>query len=83
MGKTAISITLDSELLEQIKKEAEENDRSLSNYIQMVLKNSIQNEKEDFIGSYEQALKIEKSFKVVPYSVTEAKIVKNMDYLKK
>lgn len=79
MSKVAISITIDSELLEQVKKKAEESDRSLSNYIQIVLKDNIQNEKEDFVGSYEQALKLEKAFKVVPYSVAESNIVKNMD----
>ena len=82
MGKTAISITLDSELLEQVKKKAEESDRSLSNFIQIILRESIVNERVDFTGSFEQALNLEKSFKVVPYSIAESNIVKNIDLKK-
>ena len=41
--KEKISITIDSDLLERIKQEAEEDDRSLSQYINMVLKQHIRN----------------------------------------
>lgn len=41
--KDKISITIDSDILEQIKKEAENDDRSLSQYINLVLKHHIQN----------------------------------------
>ena len=40
--KDKISITIDSDILERIKKEAENGDRSLSQYINLVLKHHIQ-----------------------------------------
>ena len=40
--KDKISITIDSDILERIKKEAENDDRSLSQYINVVLKHHIQ-----------------------------------------
>ena len=36
--KTSVSITLDHTILEQVKSLAEQNDRSLSSYINLVLK---------------------------------------------
>ncbi len=45
--KEKISITLDGDLLEQIKKMAEEDDRSLSQYINTVLKKHIKCIKND------------------------------------
>ncbi|MEE1239410.1 MAG: toxin-antitoxin system protein [Acutalibacteraceae bacterium] len=41
--KEKISITIDSDILEQIKYEAEKYDRSLSQYINIVLKKHIKN----------------------------------------
>ena len=47
--KEKISITIDSDLLEKIREEAENDDRSLSQYINIILKNHIKNqEKEDW-----------------------------------
>ena len=40
--KDKISITIDSDILERIKKEAENDDRSLSQYINLVLQHHIQ-----------------------------------------
>ena len=40
--KDKISITIDSDILERVKKEAENDDRSLSQYINLVLKHHIQ-----------------------------------------
>ncbi len=37
--KQKISITIDEDILEKLKKLAEENDRSLSQYINLILKN--------------------------------------------
>lgn len=39
--KDKISITVDSDVLERIRKEAEKDDRSLSQYITIVLKEHI------------------------------------------
>lgn len=39
--KEKISITIDSDLLEKVKNEAEKDDRSLSQYINIVLKDHI------------------------------------------
>lgn len=39
--KEKISITIDSDLLERLRLEAEEDDRSLSQYINIVLKEHI------------------------------------------
>ncbi len=39
--KEGISITLDSDLLEKVRYEAEKDDRSVSQYINMVLKEHI------------------------------------------
>lgn len=41
--KEKISITVDSDIVQKIKKLAEEDDRSFSQYINMVLKEHIQN----------------------------------------
>lgn len=41
--KEKISITIDSDILEKIKTKAEEDDRSLSQYINLVLKQHIAN----------------------------------------
>lgn len=41
--KEKISITIDSDILEKIKLKAEEDDRSLSQYINLVLKQHIVN----------------------------------------
>lgn len=45
--KEKISITIDSDLLKDLKEEAEKDDRSLSQYINIVLKNHIKSKKED------------------------------------
>jgi len=39
--KEKISITIDSDILEQIRTEADEDDRSLSQYINLILKEHI------------------------------------------
>ena len=44
--KEKISITIDSDLLEKAKIEAEKDDRSLSQYINLVLKQHINNTKD-------------------------------------
>lgn len=41
--KEKISITIDGDIVEEIKRLAEEDDRSFSQYINMVLKNHIKN----------------------------------------
>ncbi|MBQ8209819.1 MAG: toxin-antitoxin system protein [Clostridia bacterium] len=41
--KEKISITIDSDVLEKAREAAENDDRSLSQYINMVLKNHIKN----------------------------------------
>lgn len=41
--KSKISITLDSDIIEILKKEAEEDDRSFSQYINLILKDYIRN----------------------------------------
>lgn len=43
--KQKISITIDEDILEKIKKLAEDNDRSLSQYINLVLKEHLKKEK--------------------------------------
>ena len=45
--KNKISITLDSDLIEILKKEAEKDDRSFSQYINLILKEYIRNKKEN------------------------------------
>lgn len=41
--KNKISITLDSDIIEILKREAEEDDRSFSQYINLILKDYIRN----------------------------------------
>lgn len=41
--KEKISITLDNDLLEKLREKAEEDDRSLSQYINIVLKKHLEN----------------------------------------
>ena len=43
--KEKISITIDNDVLEEIKAEAENDDRSLSQYINLILKQHIKNMK--------------------------------------
>ena len=43
--KERISITIDNDLLEKIRLKAEEDDRSLSQYINLVLKKHLEEEK--------------------------------------
>lgn len=45
--KSSISITLDSDLLEVLRKLAEEDDRSLSQYINIVLRNHLKSINKD------------------------------------
>ena len=45
--KTKVSITLDEDLVEQLKRLAEEDDRSFSQYLNMILKNWIKSKKND------------------------------------
>ncbi len=42
--KEKISITIDADLLERLKQKAEEDDRSLSQYINLVLKEHVKKE---------------------------------------
>ena len=44
--KEKISITVDSDVLEKIREEAEKDDRSLSQFINLVLKQHINSKKE-------------------------------------
>lgn len=41
--KTSISITIDEDLLERVKIEAEKDNRSVSQFINIILKNYIKN----------------------------------------
>lgn len=45
--KESISITLDADLLVELRKEAERVDRSLSSLINIILKNHMQSNNED------------------------------------
>jgi hypothetical protein len=45
--KTKISITVDSDILEQIKEAAERDDRSLSQYINLILKQHLKESDEN------------------------------------
>lgn len=45
--KESISITLDADLLEELRKEAEKDDRSLSQFINIILKKYINSINED------------------------------------
>lgn len=45
--KQKISITIDSDILEKIKEEAEYDDRSLSQYINLVLKKHLEKEEKE------------------------------------
>lgn len=44
--KTKVSITLDSEIIETIKQLAEQDDRSFSQYVNLVLKEYLKEKKE-------------------------------------
>lgn len=45
--KEKISITIDNDLLERIREEAENDDRSLSQYINLILKNHIKSKEKE------------------------------------
>ncbi len=46
-SKTKVSITLDTDLIEQIKELAEKDDRSFSQYINLVLKDFLARKKQE------------------------------------
>ena len=46
--KEKISITIDSDILEQLKLQAESDDRSLSQYINLILKRHLRDKDKDF-----------------------------------
>ncbi len=48
--KEKISITIDSDILEKIRKEAEEDERSLSQYINIILSRHIKKTRKDDIN---------------------------------
>ncbi len=45
--KEKISITIDSDLLKELKVQAEKDDRSLSQFINLILRRFIESDKED------------------------------------
>ena len=45
--KEKISITIDSDLLKELKIEAEQDDRSLSQYINLLLRGCVKSQKEN------------------------------------
>ena len=45
--KEKISITIDSDLLKELKVQAEKDDRSLSQFINLILRKYIESEKQD------------------------------------
>lgn len=45
--KEKISITIDGDLLKELKEEADKDDRSLSQFINLILKNYVKSKKED------------------------------------
>lgn len=47
--KVSISITLDEDLIQELKKEAERDERSLSQYINVILRKHITELKDDSI----------------------------------
>lgn len=44
--KEKISITIDSDLLKELKRKADEDERSLSQYINLILRNYLKSKKE-------------------------------------
>lgn len=46
--KTKVSITLDTEIIEMIKELAEQDDRSFSQYINLVLRNYLKDKQQDY-----------------------------------
>ncbi len=53
--KTKVSITLDTDLVENIKNLAEQDDRSFSQYINLVLKEHVKQHKADIPQADQQA----------------------------
>lgn len=45
--KEKVSITIDNDLLQEYKKEAEKDERSLSQYINLILRKHIKDKRED------------------------------------
>ena len=46
--KTKVSITLDTEIIEMIKELAEQDDRSFSQYINLVLRNYLKDKQQEY-----------------------------------
>ena len=80
--KTAVSITLDSEFVDVLKKLAEEDGRSLSNFTERTLKKALfsQINSGGFDHSAEMAEKIAQSMKVEDYKTTTAALMKNVHF---
>ncbi len=79
MGKAAISITLDSELLDALKKEAKAENRKVSNYIEVIIneKLSQRNEEVKLEQSFEKAQQFVKDFVVEDYNSVMKQLSKN------
>ena len=45
--KTKVSITLDSDLIEKVKELAEEDDRSFSQYINLIIRNYLKDKEKE------------------------------------
>ena len=79
MGKAAISITLDRDLIDVLKREAKAENRNISNYIEVIIneKLSQRNEEVKLEQSFEKAKQFAKEFAVEDYSSVMAQLSKN------
>lgn len=80
MAKTAMSVTLDENLIKQLKYLASEDNRSLSNLAELILKGyvDIRLKENEIAQSYEKAKKIAADMRVATYSETHADLMKNV-----
>lgn len=80
MAKTAMSVTIDDKLIKQLKYLAGEDNRSLSNLTELILKGYVDARlKENEIAqSFEKAKKIAADMRVMSYSETHSELMKNV-----
>lgn len=80
MAKTAMSVTIDDKLIKQLKYLAGEDNRSLSNLAELILKSyvDVRLKESEIAQSYEKAKKIAADMRIASYPEAHAELMKNV-----
>lgn len=80
MAKTVMSVTLDDNLVKQMKYIADADNRSLSNLTELILKSyvGVRLKENEIAQSYERAKKIAANMRITAYPEMYADLMKNV-----